>query len=82
MDDLWSRIRWWTGAAEEIAGCLGGRARAWCGECELFLDDFWSGRRVCWRLRHGLVEACFGFGAAACREQRSRGQHEKNHCLF
>ena len=54
--------------AKQIAGSLAGRVRAWCGGYELFLDDFWSGRRVCWRLHQGLVDACFGFGAAACRE--------------
>ena len=54
--------------AKQIAGSLAGRARATCGGYELFLDDFWSGRRVCWRLHQGLVDACFGFGAAACRE--------------
>ena len=32
--------------AEEIAGRLGGRVRAWCGGDELFLDDWWSGSRA------------------------------------
>ena len=27
---VWCGIRWWKSVAEEIAGSLGGRVRAWC----------------------------------------------------
>ena len=54
LDNFWSRIRWWKGVAKQIAGSLAGRVRAWCGGNEMFLNDFWSGRRACWRLHHDL----------------------------
>ena len=54
LGNFWSRIRWWKGVAKQIAGSLAGRVRAWCGGSEMFLNDFWSGRRACWRLHHDL----------------------------
>ena len=79
FDDFWSRIRWWKGVAKQIARSLAGRVRATCGGYELFLDDFWSGRRV---------EAASGTGGRlfwvwGCGLSRKRSHAgEKNHCFF
>ena len=63
LDDFWSRIRWWKGVAEEIAGSLGGRVRAWCGGDEVFLDVLVTG------LLEAALKVCFMGSESDVREQ-------------